>query len=956
MTSWNPPTAAELTRLETYAARPENRAYFFDRLDNPLWVRELRERGFFSDPPEAIEVGDAGYIRFSPWPEGRYLVRMTTWVPEEVSLVLKQMEQSKNVIVMRLCFEAAGMLPEEQLRQISHKVLDWVKAPHPERFAGEAGSVICQLFRIGKAKRALQVAGALLTVRERPPSPEDDWRVSRPDAIGRLSVWQYKQVITQILPTAVEVSGLKGLKLFARLLGKALRIGRVEGEGLDSDQHSASWRPAIEDHSQNTDDEGYDRGVRNVLVSAVRDAAVSHAERGESELYETIEHLESYELVVHRRIALHVLASVTHGDSLAEGRITDRALFGDWRVTHEYANLVRSRFGQVSLDAQQVYVRWVDEGPDLERHRRWLADSGLSPLSQEEETAYVESWQRDWLSFIESHLAGEIEERYKRLIALFGKPHHPDFPIWGEAFEGDQSPMSEEDLTLMGPLEVLDYLRHWRPKGDEREESHQSRRGLGNAFKGAVTQRAEDYAPLANTIGSLGRTYVSSFLEGLRSASEAGGTFSWTEPVQLMGSLVLPPSDSDHEGQDLTPESEWRWARKAVAQVLTSGLSTRPNCIPYALREAVWRVIEPLADDPDPSVEFETRSSEGSDPFFLSINTNRGTAMHAVVEYALWCHRHLEAQGGTSKSGFDRMPEVRSVLEQHLNTESEPSRTIRAVYGRWLPWLFLLDKKWTDGNLHRIFPTDPAHGHLREAAWATYIGWCRPFNNVFLSLRAEYETAIDRVPSLRSIGMFERKTVDVSLGEHLVELYWRGVVPMDLLERFFQRADDDLCGTIMSYLGGALENTEGDVPGPIRERIQALWDRRFDVIISSATNHRSEAQAFARTFAAGKLDQDWELASFERTLQEGVGVPPMARLAIERLVQTADNKPGDATRLALKLLKQTEHEWAHLDWENRVRRLLTVTQSTKLPDVVENRKAIIEHYIQRGHHDFRQLL
>jgi hypothetical protein len=41
MRSWAPPTANELDRLPALCARPEGRAYFFDRLENPNWVRDL---------------------------------------------------------------------------------------------------------------------------------------------------------------------------------------------------------------------------------------------------------------------------------------------------------------------------------------------------------------------------------------------------------------------------------------------------------------------------------------------------------------------------------------------------------------------------------------------------------------------------------------------------------------------------------------------------------------------------------------------------------------------------------------------------------------------------------------------------------------------------------------------------------------------------------------------------
>ena len=38
MTSWSRPSEPELSEVEALAIRPENRRYFFDRLENPNWV------------------------------------------------------------------------------------------------------------------------------------------------------------------------------------------------------------------------------------------------------------------------------------------------------------------------------------------------------------------------------------------------------------------------------------------------------------------------------------------------------------------------------------------------------------------------------------------------------------------------------------------------------------------------------------------------------------------------------------------------------------------------------------------------------------------------------------------------------------------------------------------------------------------------------------------------------
>jgi hypothetical protein len=64
--------------------------------------------------------------------------------------------------------------------------------------------------------------------------------------------------------------------------------------------------------------------------------------------------------------------------------------------------------------------------------------------------------------------------------------------------------------------------------------------------------------------------------------------------------------------------------------------------------------------------------------------------MHAIIRYALWIKQHLQGDSNSevkTAQGFDEIPEVRNLLEYHLDPKHEPSLTIRSVYGHWFPRL-----------------------------------------------------------------------------------------------------------------------------------------------------------------------------------------------------------------------------------------------------------------------------
>jgi hypothetical protein len=96
MRSWHAPTEAEITAALARLGQPQERAYFFDRLENPLWVQPLRKAHAFAHPPDPIPADDPGYVSFPSWPEGAYLARIAGDAPDEVTKTLRGLSGNDN--------------------------------------------------------------------------------------------------------------------------------------------------------------------------------------------------------------------------------------------------------------------------------------------------------------------------------------------------------------------------------------------------------------------------------------------------------------------------------------------------------------------------------------------------------------------------------------------------------------------------------------------------------------------------------------------------------------------------------------------------------------------------------------------------------------------------------------------------------------------------------------------
>lgn len=953
MRSWAQPTADEIRRVEALAARPENRAYFFDRLENPLWVAPLAERGFFADPPSPIPAGEPGYVRFPPWPEGRYLARVASSAPDAVARVLADIPRSENPTVTQNLLGAVLALPDAQLRSVSTRIADWVEGQFAEYFADEAADLIARLLETGDLPRGISVAATLLAVQPDPRLAEkaamgDSHTRPHPEAVGRMSDWNYERVLERLLRPMVEGAGMEGVRLLSTLLDDALRMSRWDSEASDS--HSYIWRPAIEDHGQNSDS-----GLKNVLTSALRNAAAALSAQGDEELVDVLRALESGS-PLHRRIALHVLASTESGSSLVDERLGDRQLFDDYRVKHEYASLLRHRYRDASEETQRRVLQWIHAGPDLDEYReRRIQFDGVDP-SDDEVQRYVRIWQRDWYSFLAQDLEDGEADRFQALVAELGEAEHPDFLSWSSSWVGPESPLTRDELLARSPDDVIEFLRTWRRDSDSESRFGPSREGLGRVLMEVTKERAPEYAAVAERLTDVDPTYVRSLFSGLEAALKEGGAFGWDEPLALARFAVQQPFETDEDVPDRDRDPGWRWCRREVASLLRTGFADRASRIPFRYRDDAWYLVDRLTSDPNPSPEHEQRyGGDNMDPFTLSINTNRGTAMHAVVEYALWTRRELESAGDDVSVGFEAMPEVREVLEHHLDPSVDPSLAVRSVYGRWLPWLLLLDEEWVLDHIHDVLPAAPEQSRFRDAAWSTYISWCPPYDSVFRVLSAEYEAAIRRVPSDSAAGRLPRENVDVKLGEHLLTFYWRGVADDQVLEEFLGRADDELASDVMEFIGRALRNTEGEISESVGQHIQELWDRRLAVAATDPEAHRLETRAFGMSFASGKLDHAWALEALERAVAIS-GAPRLGHLVVEKLAQVAVSDPKVAARVLASMLERPENEWDHIGWRDEARSIVAAAASSSDPSVVESCGAIVDFYVRRGELDFRDLL
>ncbi|MDE2795299.1 MAG: hypothetical protein OXL34_10815 [Gemmatimonadota bacterium] len=898
----NPATVAKALELIEQGA--ENHSYFFSKLKSPEWIEPLVEAGFFKDPPPPRKHGD--YVSYPTWPESKYLKRMAPVAPTRVADVVGQLPDTDNISVHEDLARAAISLEAKSMARWATREARWISRQQHIQFPlGEAlGAVIERLAKLGKTGAALELARSLLAIRcvvdsdrpgfvREPPQPygsglegsngepadEEHREISELAAsvvaqlssriVGQLSSYEYREFVDRHVPALLTHGGIKTFEMLCDLLEEAVesdRLGRYS---------ESIWRPAIEPHGQN---QGTD--VSDSLIDAIRDASVELVDNGVT-LATVIESLARRRSPIFGRMILH-LASERHEQNpeLAAELAACEDHFRDERLLHEYSRLLGAVFPAMDDVSKNRVMKWISEGPafhdsfagDVEERRKW--------------TIY---WQRRRLAWIHRDLDEEWKKRYTAIIAELGEPEHPDFTSYTTSWMGPTSPVSGEELGSLSPEEIAQYVKSWQPSGDPMAPDEE---GLAGILEALVAEAPSGFLEARKAFLEVPTRYVSAVLQGLSQAVRDDVSIDWAATIDLMSWIAARQSN----------HSEWRSVRQDCIRLLETGL--RDDLIDTRLRKAVWTIIDVAADDSDPTPEVDSQFA--GDLSTQSISTVRGNALHAVVTYSLWVYRSVMETRGARPGvlGMDRVPEVRARLERHLDPEIDPSPAIRSVYGQWFPHLVLLDEAWARRHVERIFPDDQPE--LRDAAWETYLRFCRVYNLPFEMLRGQYLQAVDRLDEMGERDSTTRENIGGFLGEHLVTMAGRGLVAWSdddgLLRRFFENTEPEGARRPIWVIGRYLSDEENEIPDEAVHRFQRLADELLGLLEEAGRERMGHLSRLGWWFASGRFDPEWTLERLTRLLKlAGAAKPSFA--VMDSLAEMSTNHPAKTFEVLSLLVK-----------------------------------------------------
>ena len=932
---------------------------FFDQLSNPRWLQPLYAERLFDHPPEPEYDEGRGTIRLSGWPQSRYLARIAESVPEEVLRVILAIPDTNNTRVHTDFAEAALAMPATLTAELVPKFKAWAESGYGLLLPRKLGEVIEHLALGGQTQPALELARSLLAVTSHrkittrsAEQQKEVVAVTKP--LLRIDDWEYQEILKRNIPSLIEASGEQGLWLLCDLLKEAVRLSMPATEELSAEDVSLTWRPAIEENAQN-----FAHGPRDYLVDAVRDAAQQIARSEPRRVPALVKAFRRRRLRVFLRMAHYILRCFPEAaPEMMRETLLSRGLLSKSAVWHEYSLLLRECFKRLAPKDRAKLLNWIERGPDQRKYTKWHEKTFGGPATKEQLLTHAKVWTRDRLALISDDIPDDWKSRFSELTAELGHSEHPEFAVFHTGvWVGPQSPKQAKDLNSLTVDELVEFLKTWQPSNDFLAPSPE---GLGRELMSLVVENATRFAEQSGKFCGLDPTYVRAVIQGLEEATKKKLPFDWSPVLRLCRWVAEQPRElvgRNTRVRDADPH--WGWTLKAISGLLTAGLESNSNQIPSRFRADVWGVLQKLAADPEPTPEDESEHVACKmDPVTISLNAERPRAIRAVIAYALWVKRNYATESKTAAAGpwFGIMPEVQSVLDEHLNSDS--SVGVRSVYGQCLPWLVDLDQTWVNKNASRIFPSRPEQAELLTAAWDSYVVWCQPSGALLEIVKDHYMAAIERISPEPTESNFPHDPSE-QLSEHLLLLYgWGRLEIMDpLLTEFFKRAPDRIRGHAFRQLGFGLHRAP-EVPFEMVRRFKALWEQRISLAQAAKNNngYLEEMRAFGWWFASENLlDEDWALRRLQEVL-EIAGKIEVAHLVAERLAKTVERKPEQSVRCLGLLIEGAKETYEIVGWDDHARAVL----SSALKGADQNARnlatAIVNRLDARGYSGFRELL
>ena len=535
---------------------------------------------------------------------------------------------------------------------------------------------------------------------------------------------------------------------------------------------------------------------------------------------------------------------------------------------------------------------------------------------------------------------------------------------------GYESPMTLDELEAMTFKQAVDAISSWKP--EEPRFMGPDIRGLASTFGQYVATNPDLFSMNARLLIARPAIFVHEFIGRMSEAVKAGRDIDLHAVLELCHYVVERPVEertTPEQEYEVQVDKNWQWTRDEISRLMENVCKARSDDVPRYplndLREPIWRLIENLCHDHSESYTVHDISQDDPrihDYLDLGINSPRGKAVYAALEYARWVANHISQSDGNQEiipGGFKAMPEVRKMLQWQIAPE-HTSFEAMSVIGSKIGLINWIDRQWLTENAGLLFQLEgieqtpsAAHGW---AAWNAFLVWVRPHIEYYRIFKQQFAHAVEEVAKVE-LNERTRKQPMYHLGEHLMILYGRGQLGLDddesLLRRFVENSNPDVRRHAVGFVGQTLKGDE-EVPEDVVERFMTLWEMYWTGPGRSDAKEKPTAFLFGMWFSCGQFPEQWALDALEHFVEVAPTPEPDHTIA-KQLAKTAHVDIVKSIRILDRMVRGDREGWRIDGWRDSAKEVLR--QALRTPGEAQSQaEALIDHLGRRGHTEFGQLL
>ena len=852
-----PPATDTVNEIIHFIKLDQFDRYIFTNLDNISWLKPLQEAGAFDSVPEPKNDGQTSY-----WYQMDYLQRVCSENPRLVFEIVKPHLETKNGLIRAGILSLSKHFSNEDIILVSKKLIFWVDSAESGRLhflKDSAISHVDELIHRNLKPNVTDALKSLLAVRskERTFGKGSSSFTSR-DVVSILDSWDYRNLLKKDFKKFFSIFPEDAYDLLADALNQAVSY---KNQGQPPEDYSTIWCKGMSDPSLESPND-----VEETLVAACRDYAVEYIKTKPAGIEFIVNSLSKRKWAIFERLRLFIISENPGSlPDLTRKELGKVDYLNSYDYKKEYLELLGAARNLIDHNLKLKILSTIEKG------RKDLYDNPKSPTEEELKYAPLREafWKSERLLPILDILPKEWQDKLKiftEIVADYEK-ENPPYPsgVWS----GPNSSKTLDELNKLNDSDLLEVLRKEPVKAKAPWLS--SPEGLARTLSGII-RKNPNRKPLFENILTLNPIYIQGFLTGLQDGLDNVSEETWVLLIELL--LQIKEKISTADSLDHARENEdfgsWDSVKRTATWLLKRAIQAKTISMGTALSEKTWILIEWLASDPNPSLQFEekyVKSPAGA--YQAAINSVRGEAIHCLIQFGL-NKFNLEKKSNPNA----RMPDnVRKLLTFHIDPKNDPSLAIRSVYGVYLPWLILMDKEWVAENFTNLFPLEPENKDKYLAVWVSYLTHCEVYDDVYSVLSTQYNRSLDELKKSWGKDPEDDKPKE-KIAEHLMVLYWRGKITLSsgLLEKFYERAPLELRKAALNFAGRSAKNTQGEMQAEVKKRFYTLIEHRFFSV--KQTDEVSELSPFGWWFNCSHFNREWRLEWLRALLAIGVIVEP----------------------------------------------------------------------------------